>query len=867
MMNSSRSIYRKILISLVLQVCVVAAFAQNTYFIDGFHGGIYGHYPKQYTHFITNTLDNNPGWNINLEIEPETWDSVQVNEPENYAAFKKYFADQSFNGRMEYVNPAYGQAYLYNINGESIIRQFSYGIKKLRQHFPEATFTTYSSEEPCFTSALPQILTSFGFKYASLKNPNTCWGGYTRAFGGELVNWVGPDGTKLLTVPRYGIEALQPGSTWQTMAANNSTAYSQAAFKAGIANPIGMCLQDAGWKEGPWLSKRPAAYPVRYKTWRNYFKQITTTKTYPNWYFTQEDVQVSLVWGAQVLQQIAKQARVAENKIITAEKLAAMAKVYNGLAWSGTSFDEAWRGLLLAQHHDCWIVPYNGKKGDTWIDKVQVWTTTTGNISDTSVRLSMQALSEKSSPTGNYYVRVFNTMAVARNEFVRVNLPTGFDAKNIIIVDDKDKEIEAQIIDTDSLKQVIFKAMVPSIGYNTYQLKSKSKIHTNTNNIQVLQDGNYKVETNLYSIIFDVQKGGVIKSLVAKNLGNKQFVDTANARSFNELRGYFYKDSGYFSGTQTAATITVIEDGALCSKLSINGLINKQPFSQTITLLQDEPLIDIKLKINWQNKPGIGDGYKQHGGYRSEDNRKAFYDGAGKLLTMFPLNLSQQKVYKNAPFDVTESKLDNTFFKGWDSIKNNVLLNWIDVTDGAEKYGLALFTNHTTSYEHGNNFPLSLTTQYAGVGLWGRDYDVTGPTEIGYAILPHTGKWDKSNVWQSNTAWENPMSATVFQSHALKENSKKSLISFSGQGLEIPAMLMYGNDLVVRLFNPQNTAAKQTITFDGFAESIDLVELNGTTKQHLLPSKNTTKQMITDITVPKFGIRTLRLKNFKALSY
>ena len=53
-------------------------------------------------------------------------------------------------------------------------------------------FSAYSSEEPCFTSALPGILKSFGFKYAVLKNPNTCWGGYTRAFGGELVDWIGP---------------------------------------------------------------------------------------------------------------------------------------------------------------------------------------------------------------------------------------------------------------------------------------------------------------------------------------------------------------------------------------------------------------------------------------------------------------------------------------------------------------------------------------------------------------------------------------------------------------------------------------------------------------------------------------------------
>ena len=150
---------------------------QPAYFIDGYHGGIYGHIPSWQTRFMVDKLKEYPEWKINLELEPESWDTIAVNDPAAYAEFKAGIADSSFRGRVEYVNPAYGQSYLYTISGESIIRQFYYGIRKLRQHFPGLRFPAYSSEEPCFTSALPQILTSFGFSYASLKNPNTCWGG------------------------------------------------------------------------------------------------------------------------------------------------------------------------------------------------------------------------------------------------------------------------------------------------------------------------------------------------------------------------------------------------------------------------------------------------------------------------------------------------------------------------------------------------------------------------------------------------------------------------------------------------------------------------------------------------------------------
>jgi len=140
--------------------------AQTAYFIDGYHGGIYGHLPSWQTSFMVEKLAQYPDWKINLELEPESWDTIAIHDPVSYNAFRQLFADQSAQGRIEYINPAYGQSYMYNISGESIIRQFYYGMSKLRQHFPTAVFSTYSSEEPCFTSALPQILRSYGFKYA-----------------------------------------------------------------------------------------------------------------------------------------------------------------------------------------------------------------------------------------------------------------------------------------------------------------------------------------------------------------------------------------------------------------------------------------------------------------------------------------------------------------------------------------------------------------------------------------------------------------------------------------------------------------------------------------------------------------------------
>ena len=65
-----------------------AARAQQPSFADGYHGGIYGHYPLWCTGFFADELAKHPEWRINLEIEPETWDSVRLHTPEDYARLR-----------------------------------------------------------------------------------------------------------------------------------------------------------------------------------------------------------------------------------------------------------------------------------------------------------------------------------------------------------------------------------------------------------------------------------------------------------------------------------------------------------------------------------------------------------------------------------------------------------------------------------------------------------------------------------------------------------------------------------------------------------------------------------------------------------
>lgn len=840
------------------------SYSQNAYFADGYHGGVYGHYPNLYTQFLVDMFNKNPDWKINLEIEPETWDTVKVKNPEAYLAFRDLVLNPMTRDRIEFTNPAYGQGYLYNISGESVIRQFTFGIDKLISHFPGVTFTTYAVEEPCFTSSLPQILKSLEFKYAVLRCPNTCWGGYPRAFGGELVNWIGPDGTKLTTVPRYACEALEEKSVWQTKSWNNSVEFINACFASGIKNPIGMTYQDAGWKGGPWLGNAVKNYykPSYFKTWSDYIENVSIKSPNENWAFTQEDVQASLVWGSQILQKLAQRVRVSENKIIIAEKMASFAGVYQGFSWPKSLIDEGWRTLLLSQHHDCWIVPYNGRPGDTWADKVATWTGTTNQNSDYIIKQSVLKLSQGIGDKSNY-IRVFNTTGNKRNEFVRIPLPESLGSEVVKVLDNKKKEVISQIVTNSesTIKEILFQAEVPSMGYSTYQITNAKPAIKNGASAAILADGSCKIETDLYTILLDQSKGGTIKSLLAKTLKKKEFVDKSNLRRFNEIRGNFFKEGGFCSSGQSPVNIRILENGPAKVSVEVKGTLASHPFTQLITVFQGQKRIDLTVKIDWKGNPGIGNDYSQSVRWQQADYKKAFYDNRDKLLTLFPLNLESQKVFVNAPFDVTESKLNNTFFTRWDSIKNDIVLNWVDVTDAANNYGMALFTDHTTSYAHGADFPLGLTIQYAGIGLWGRNYNITGPTEIHYSLIPHSGKWDKANIWTEGNNWNEPLFATVMESTPKPGDTSKSLIDVTGTGYEISSMLYNGKNLLVRFFNAEGDDGPKVISFDGKADRADLVELNGKKIDDLKMSIDNNKRTKVSLNMPRFGIRTISLIN------
>jgi alpha-mannosidase len=139
-----------------------------------------------------------------------------------------------------------------------------------------------------------------------------------------------------------------------------------------------------------------------------------------------------------------------------------------------------------------------------------------------------------------YVVRVFNTLAVARTGLVSVALPVEWHGSAAMVWDRAGRRLSSQMVGGNGQREVLFSASAPAMGYRTFWLKASLAAPIKGATAVTTPDGRVRVETDFYQTELDPNKGGTFRSLVAKRLGNRELVDTANARCFNEIRGYFF---------------------------------------------------------------------------------------------------------------------------------------------------------------------------------------------------------------------------------------------------------------------------------------------------------------------------------------
>jgi alpha-mannosidase len=574
--------------------------------------------------------------------------------------------------------------------------------------------------------------------------------------------------------------------------------------------------------------------------------------------------------------------------------MAAIAWMETRHPWPATELTAAWDDLLWAQGHDPWITATTRTGRQAWAFQVAAGTMQTEETATSIVNEAARALAGESGSNGgdrsqSQWLRVVNTLAAERHEVVEVGFATDRGTRSVRVLDSQGQEIPSQLISTrrysssapqngprrgeaamralapgESLNAstILFRARVPGIGSSLYRLEPRSQdavsAGAGSTSANAGADGMVVLENDLYRVRIDPARGGAITSLYVKKLA-KEFCDTAARGAINEYRGYFIAQKQWRSSTEQLANVTVVENGPLRARVRISGQVGGVPFQTMIGLTEGRRRIEFQVRFSYEQDNWIGDPWDIKPEDRRSERRRSQNDGRWKLQAFFPVDLRNQAIYKNAAYDVRKSRNADTFFQGWDEIKHNILVNWVDLFDERQKLGLAVFSDHTTAYTHGREHPLALVLGWGWEGgFWWGKRPLQGTTQIAYALVPHQGLWDEASLCEEMAQWQEPMVPFLLQGTPAGGAATRSLVRVEAPGVEIPTIQVDGDRTLVRLFNAAGPDAEFAVSFLARPSRVELVELNGKSIRDLPVSRGSDGRYAVRLAMPRFGIRTLR---------
>jgi alpha-mannosidase len=124
------------------------------------------------------------------------------------------------------------------------------------------------------------------------------------------------------------------------------------------------------------------------------------------------------------------------------------------------------------------------------------------------------------------------------------------------------------------------------------------------------------------------------------------------------------------------------------------------------------------------------------------------------------------------------------------------------------------------------------------------------------AIVPHQGEWDEAGIEHIRAIRNEPLQYSLHANAALEQ---QSLLDVANSTHEVVAMYPTPQGIIVRLYNASGDEQPQRIKLSQKFNSIAEVDLNGNIIKEYQPKKLKGEQMQFNISMPRFGFKTLRL--------
>jgi alpha-mannosidase len=652
-----------------------------------------------------------------VHSSPQLYLYLKEDYPDIFAAVREKIAA----GEWEVTGATWIEPDTNLPGGESLVRQFLYGIRAMRQEFGVDMKLLWLPDVFGYSYALPQIIRKCGVRY--FMTTKLSWSQFNR-FPYDTFRWRGLDGTEVLTHFVTTPEETSPFYTYNGQLRPSDVRGIWQQYRQKEVNDDLLLL--FGWGDGGGgptpemlesarvLANLPGMPKVRMGNAEPYFAALderVAKKQLPVW-----DGELYLEYhrGTYTSQAYNKRAnRLSEILYHNAEWLSAMADVLTGEgAYPAAALQRGWELLLLNQFHD--ILPGSSIR--------QVYEDSRRDY-DQIAAIGQEALAQAQQRIvagvagGEEQLVVFNPLPWSRDSLVELPWSEQMAGRTILNPDERPSPV--QLVEDEAGKRVLLRARdLPSLGYQAYPVvvsPAESAPGALVVTPQRLENDHYRLELN---------DQGQLLSLFDKHAGREALVPGRRANVFQVFEDkplaydawdieIYYQEKMREIGELVEAVVE--EEGPLRGVLRLQWRYYDSTISQRLTIYHHSPRIDFRTLVDWQERQAL-------------------------LKVAFPLNVRTTHATFEIQFGAIERPTHwNT---SWDYARfEQVGHKWVDLSEG--NYGVALLNDCKYGHDVKENV-LRLTLIKSAVRP---DPEADrGRHEFTYSLLPHQGNWQQGRV-------------------------------------------------------------------------------------------------------------------------
>jgi len=406
--------------------------------------------------------------NVNFDVVG--YEQLAITDPKAFDALKQAI----HQGRAEIAGASYGQPYGLFCGGEANVRQLVMGVLVCEKLFGVRPVTWWE-EEFDFFPQLPQILRQCGFEYGCLFFQ---WTWHTPHIPIERVSrarWRGLDGSEILVAPKTDLclhqwpEDFEKGLRHEAVEQMTDPLIIQ--WLELLPTPDWMCRAELIAPRMKEIASQPE-FDIRYVTLSEFLSMATGEE--PVLAYTLDDVfhGMSIGKNGDVVRTLSKQA---ENQLLSAETVALVSGMLGRPYAQWDVYPEwelrqAWRDLLLAQHHD--VDECEGLCGDVG----KLYYRNSLELSRLVLERNLKHIAARVS--GEPDMVVFNPLGWTVSGCVTATVPA--DRVKPAIQDDAGRTLPVQTLSSDGENAVVCFPVqeVPSVGYRACRFVDDDVRHT-----------------------------------------------------------------------------------------------------------------------------------------------------------------------------------------------------------------------------------------------------------------------------------------------------------------------------------------------------------------------------------------------------